>query len=207
MFISKHFYNQFKLGISLVIRSLFFFLGLWDFFPLNDCSIVTTNWNDHVFSVIIIESSFWDVLRVTCKSSARLRILQHWEVIDAYSGEIITGNNISSIRWSIDTIDIRTISSLWENSHNLPTKFASRSVPHWSLEKSRSTICYLNWVLNIIENFSVSLISSSDISWISGPIHSNNCWRMDMLNGPVHSIVTLLINLVDINSIVMRSNC
>ena len=149
-----------------------FFLLRMFLFPLDNCSVITTNWDNHIVTSVIVKSCSWNMFRMTSHSSACLRVLCNWEIVNAYGTVIITCNNISSVSWCIYTINIWTISTLWENTSNFPTKFTCRSCPDWLINKCCSSIWDLLRIFNIIENFGVCLIDSSNISGVSWPINT-----------------------------------
>jgi len=58
---------------------------------------------------------------------------------------------------------------------------------------------------DIVEKLGVGLIDSSEIFGVLGPIDSSDCRGMDKGDGPVESVFTLLVNLVDIDGVIMGS--
>ena len=101
-----------------------FFLLKWDLFPL-DVGLVITSGGDYVGIdlIAVVESNSWDVLGVTCHSSARLAVSQDRELVHADGSEVITSNHVSSVNSGINRVDISTISSWHEYTIGLPSEF------------------------------------------------------------------------------------
>jgi len=114
------------------------------------------------------------MLRVTSHSSTWLPVVQNWEFIDSNRAEIISSNDMLSVLRGINSIDISTISTLWENTSNFPTKFTSGSLPNSWINEGCHTIWNLLGIFNIVEDLSIGLIDSSEEFGISGPIHTND---------------------------------
>lgn len=108
---------------------------MFSLFPLDVGSIHSTTGDEFGVGVIsivwiFVPSNSWNVLRVTRDSAAVLLNLGARELEDANGTEIITGSDSCSIGVGINSIDVSSISSSWENTHNFPTEFTSRSIPN-----------------------------------------------------------------------------
>ena len=111
---------------------------------------------------------------MTSHSSALLSVLQNWELVHIDASEIVSSNNMLSSFTCINGVDIGTISTRWEDTHHFPTELASRGSPKSRVDKRSGTISNLLASLNIVEELGVSLIDSSDVLGIMGPVKSSD---------------------------------
>lgn len=93
-------------------------------------SVVTTSGDDvSALVILVVESSSWDMLGVTSHSSTWLSVLENWELVDGDGSKVITGNQELSVLTCINSIDIGTVSSLWEDTSDFPTELTGRCLP------------------------------------------------------------------------------
>ena len=59
---------------------------------------------------------------------------------------------------------------------------------------------------DIVELFGISLINSSDELGVSGPIQTDNSGGVDESDCPMERVSSLLIDLVDVNRVIVRTN-
>jgi len=145
------------------------------------------------------------MLWMTCHSSAWLRVLQNRGFVDTNWSKIVTNYDGLLIWGDINSIDISTITTLWEYSHDFPTEFTCTGCPHIDINQRTLSLSDLLLSGDIVEKLGIGLIDSSEIFGVLGPIHSSDCRGMDKGDGPVESVFTLLVNLVDIDGVIMGS--
>ena len=134
----------------------------WGLLPLNVGSVVATRReNVGVFLIFVVESYSWNVLRVTCHSSALLGILEDWESVDADGAEIIACYYVLPVFGGIDSVDISSVCSLREDSRDLPTEFASGCLPQSRVNQGGLTVWHLLALFDVVEDLGVGLIDSS----------------------------------------------
>lgn len=187
------------------IRLFLFFLG-FGLLPLDVGSIVTTG-RDQVllFIAVFVESDPRNVLWVTCESSTVLCVPQNWRLVDAYGTEVVTSGNERFIMVQIGRIDVRTVSARWENTGDFPTQLTSSGCPNVQINECSLTLSDLLLLVDVVEQFCVSLINSSQVLRVFRPVHACDCRWMYERDGPV-KWVALLIDLVDIDWVIMGTN-
>ena len=155
---------------------LFLILGR-DLLPLDISSVVTTTGNDIsvIAACLVVESHSWDMLRVTCHSSTCLSVLQNWAFVDAHRSEIITDSDGLLIWGNINCVDISSIGTLWEYTHDFPTELACSICPHVDIGQRILSFGDLLFSSDIVEKLGVGLINSSEVFGILGPIHCSDC--------------------------------
>lgn len=153
-------------GHSLVhsnIRCFFFFLG-FGLLPLDVGSIVTAGRDQELLLfAVFVESDSRDVLRVTSESSTVLRVLQNWRLVDANRTEVISCCNEFFLCVHVGRVDVCTISAGWEYTGDFPTQFASGSFPEIQIGKRCLAFCDLLLLIDVVEQFCISLINSSQV--------------------------------------------
>lgn len=158
-----------------------------------------------VLLVLVPESDSWYVLRVTRHSSARLSVVEDWELVHSDRAEIVSSNEVLSVSRGIDCVDIGTIAALREHTGNFPTELTGGGLPDGWVNQGGHTVWNLLGLFDIVEDLGISLIDSSEELGVSGPIHSNNGRGVDESNGPVEGVSSLLADLVDVNGVIVRS--
>ena len=128
------------------------------------------------------------MLRVTCQSSALVRVLEDREVVNGDRTEVITAHDQLSVLCGVHSVDVCTICAWWEDSHDLPTELAGSCLPEGVVDKFRSVLHLLHR-LNIVEDLGVGLIDGSDVLRVSRPIHRCNGRRVHEGDRPVERVL------------------
>ena len=177
------------------------------FFPLNVSSIITTSRNDVLGILILVpEPDSWNMLRVTCHSSARLSVVENRELIHSDRSKIVTSDKVSSVGRCVNSVDVSSVTSLREHTGDFPTEFTGGGLPDGWVNKSCHSIRDLLRLLDIVEDLGVSLINSSDELGVSGPIQTDNSGGVDESDCPMERVSSLLIDLIDVNRVIVRTN-
>lgn len=145
---------------------------------------------------------FW----MTWDSPTFLSVFNAWVFVNAHTPIIISCSNECSVLVAVNWVNIGTISSEWEHSHHIPSKFASWSFPKWWMSQDVSTVLLKLPVRNVVVLLTVSLINSSEVFWIFWPIHGGDSWRMDEVELLKHLIFSFWSYGVDVNCVIMPSH-
>ena len=179
-------------------------------FPLDIGSVHASRSNDSLFTVIIwvlVESDSRDMLRMSRDSTTVLLDLGAWELINADTSKVITRGNSGPVSVTIYSINVSAICTSWEDTHDFPSKFTCRCFPNGWITQTWRAIFDMNILNAIIVQLQVGLVNGLQESWISTPIKSGDGWWMHVLDLPVKGVVAVSIDLVDIDSIIVPTNC
>ena len=112
---------------------------------------------------------------MTCKSSTVLRVLKNWSLVDTNRTEVITSGDERFVVVEISGVDVSTISAGWEYTSDLPTQFASGSLPNIQIGERCLTLRDLLLLVDVVEQLCISLINSSQVFRVFGPVHGSDC--------------------------------
>lgn len=146
------------------------------------------------------------MLRMAADPSAIHRVLDARELVDAECSKVVSYCDHCPGFVAVDGVDVGSVSTERENTGDFPAELAGGSFPDiWGSQNLLSLLELLT-LNDIVELFGVSLIDSSEVLGILGPVHTHDGRRVDELDGIVHGVLALEADSVNINTIVVSTN-